>query len=281
MSLGALFTISGAARGASWGLSSYRGQAGRRRRPRRLQLPERPSAGRRRHWPIGTLREGDWRAARCNPPSSRGKTCPPSGPIPDKQARQPIGSRSALSNVALDQSATEQCCAWAGRLCGEGSGGEEEGNLVMATGLVSVTKFGAAAFAGLRGLGGEGGTPPGRRGATAAAGLLEEAVGICTLAAVKSSYIVYRAPSHRPRGAATLPHCELNPAGCAGALAPLVVFLLGRQATNATETERLSPGYFFPQGAPVRPSLSERGRSAPPRRGAAVWGGGRGELWAG
>lgn len=47
-----LFTIGRAPRGASWGLSSYRGRVGRRWRPRRLQLPGCLCARRGRCWPI-------------------------------------------------------------------------------------------------------------------------------------------------------------------------------------------------------------------------------------
>lgn len=74
------------------------------------------------------LSGGDWCAARCNPLRRRVKTCPPSGRIPDRQARQPIRSGCGLSNVVFDHSATEHRQARAGLRCGRRRGrGEPRG----------------------------------------------------------------------------------------------------------------------------------------------------------
>lgn len=166
---------------------------------------------------------------------------------------------------------------------GRRRGGKPRGDLVMATGLVSATKFRAAASGGLRGRGAGrtgsaglegsgGGRGPSRGGRWAVAfgggggGNLD---------------IVYWAPSLS--GPAEPPPSRtagLRAAGGVGALAPLRALHLRRQTAEASETERVShssPPPFFPGEPPACPGLSERGRSAlPPRGTAALWGRRRG-----
>lgn len=114
-------------RGASWGLSSYRGPVGRRGRQWRLQLPECFCGCWWRHRPIEAPQGDDWCEERYNPLCRRVKTCPPSGRSPDRQASQPIESGCELSNVAASHSAPEQCLWGAGPTERTGRGGQPRG----------------------------------------------------------------------------------------------------------------------------------------------------------
>lgn len=162
-----------------------------------------------------------------------------------------------------------------------GGGGEgAEGNLVMATGLVSATKFGAAAFGGLRGPGGgrTGSAAPEGSGGGRGPGRAEprRPPGPGSRRRLESGHCLVVAFPQQPGGAPALPGQNRGVRGGAGlpwgpsAAAP----------DRGSEPHRASvvspPPPFLPRGAPACSGLSERGRSAPPRGAAAVWGTGGG-----